>query len=496
MAHLNVREKLIETKIAYVGAELAGKATNFDHIVADTREGRASPIARTPLGAGALLSLDWRPSGAARFDDCDVVVKLQATHGDVHDDEIDKILADVDGVVLVVDADPAAHDRNRRSLARLRDALERDTDKPVPVVVQVNKADLPDAVPTAELLEKLDVRHWPAVSATATRGDGVVETLQRALDDVLEAMKRARPMTSSVPERPEPSAASRAEGNPLLAALRQILKDTVTERVDALEQRLLERLDEQLGRIDARIGQIEVRLDRDMSRLRADVAGIASELADAEARASVEVRDVARAATQAAITEVSRAATQAIASKLEGHDDKLALLEGTIDATLARAHHAWVQELGTALDTRGRADREHVTSTVSALRRGLDGLGTELRKVGSGAGAPQLADAIAKLDVKLETRCEMLATLIEPTVPVMSGLPKHLGEMQANLQREIKEAVGRKVDNVGSTLDALRTHAAHTAEAVARAEVASGEAREAALSIIEELKKPKKGWFS
>jgi len=516
MAYLNVREKLIETRIAYVGAELAGKATNFDRLVAETREGRASSVERTPVDGGSLLSLDWHPSGAARFDDCDVVVRLQTTHGAVSAGALDRLLHDVDGVVLVLDADPAAQDRNRRSLAALRDVLDRDrdVDRPVPVVVQLNKSDLPDAVSSAELVSTLDVAHWPHVSAAASRGDGVCETLQRALEDVLEAMKRTRATSEAATPS---SGTARAEGNPLLAALRQILRDTVAERVGELEKSLLQQVDARLGRIesgmasrldrieanvDARLAQAEVhvdsrldqadtRLERETTRLRTDIANMARSFADLESKTESIVREVAN--------QTVRATTQAIADRISEQEAAIGALSGTVDASLARAHHAWTQELGTALDTRSRADREHVTATSSVLRRGIDSIAADVKKT-SGPGARAdlgpLTEAVHKLDQKVESRTDVIVALLEPTVPIMTTLPNRIGDVQTAVKRALEESVGKRVQMVSESVEVLRAQSEQTAESVLRTETKSNEVREALGEIVEELKKPKKGWFS
>src|SRR4051794_26054736 len=120
MAYLNVQQRRIETTIAYVGPELAGKATNLRQINDDSSRGRATNVQLT----GDVLSLDWRPLPSdVRFHDCDVAVKVVAPKGTLSTESLDTVLDGVDGVVVVVDAAPSAREENRRAFELVRDAV-------------------------------------------------------------------------------------------------------------------------------------------------------------------------------------------------------------------------------------------------------------------------------------------------------------------------------------------------------------------------------------
>ena len=98
MAYLNVRERRIEAKIAYLGPELAGRTTNFERLRDGSKDARIAKVRTTSDETGTRLSLAWQLEEAARFRDCDVVVELVAPHAESTDD----VLREVDGVVLVV----------------------------------------------------------------------------------------------------------------------------------------------------------------------------------------------------------------------------------------------------------------------------------------------------------------------------------------------------------------------------------------------------------
>ena len=237
MAYLNVRERRIETKIAYVGPELAGKATNLQQLQSDVARGRTTQILEEELDSGSVASFEWAPLEKSRFRDCDVAVRIVAAHGALSADRLDRVLADVDGVVVVIDAAPSAQDENRRAVSLVREALTKDAGASRQVVVQLNKSDLDDAIDTRDVAATLETREWPVVKASAARGEGVLETLEMALSNVISAMNT-----------PDLAAADvKVDHNPLLTALRQILRDTVTEHMATLEQQALARMTQALG---------------------------------------------------------------------------------------------------------------------------------------------------------------------------------------------------------------------------------------------------------
>ena len=241
MAQLNLRERVIETTIAYLGAETGAGANNFAHVRRDQTMGRAGALQETMVGGGRLISLDWRPREGARLNDCELSVRLVSTEGSVDPADVQRLVADADGVVLVLESDVGAAEPNRQAIAALRDALARTREKKVPVVVQVNQR---EGVEAPSNFHGVVADDWPLISACTAKGDGVMETLKRAVDVVVESMQRH---PNGEATAPRPLGAPRAEGNPLLGALRQILQATVSEQIAALEARLAERIDRRTG---------------------------------------------------------------------------------------------------------------------------------------------------------------------------------------------------------------------------------------------------------
>lgn len=230
MAHLNLRDRVIETTIAYVGGEESA-SSRLAHVQRAVPRGRAGTIKETAMAQGRVLSLDWRPREEMRLNDCELTVKLVSTEA-VGAETTRDVLVDADGLVLVVDAGDEAFERNQAAVATLRQTLALTPERKVPVVVQVNED---ESTSGQGGLQALGDETWPRVHAKNATGDGLLETLHRAVGEVVETMQSH----DAAPARPAGS--PKVEGNPLLSALRQMLVATVSEQLVPLEGRLDER---------------------------------------------------------------------------------------------------------------------------------------------------------------------------------------------------------------------------------------------------------------
>ena len=103
------------------------------------------------------------------------------------------ILKGVDGVVFVADSQEERFEANLESLDNLRSNLREQGYEPerVPMVIQYNKRDLPNAVALAELKEALNPDgKLQDFEASAQTGHGVFETLKALARLVLQDLKR------------------------------------------------------------------------------------------------------------------------------------------------------------------------------------------------------------------------------------------------------------------------------------------------------------------
>jgi signal recognition particle receptor subunit beta len=102
------------------------------------------------------------------------------------------ILRGVDGVVFVADSQPERMDANVEALDNLKDNLKEhgyDFGK-IPYVLQLNKRDLPNALPADQLKKELLKKNEAVFEAVAFQGSGVFETLREVARQVLVELKK------------------------------------------------------------------------------------------------------------------------------------------------------------------------------------------------------------------------------------------------------------------------------------------------------------------
>jgi signal recognition particle receptor subunit beta len=189
MPYLDHARKELRLKIVYYGPGLGGKTTNIEHIHLNTRPEHRGKLIALNNAAERTLFFDLLPVEIGRYKDYTVRVHLCTVPGQIAHDEIRQlVLRHVDGVVFVVDCQPARLGENAQSMRDLEHNLSElgiDAAR-LPTVVQWNKRDLagPDGV--ARIREELRV---PAgvvqVIASAKRGEGVFETLKAIMKECL-----------------------------------------------------------------------------------------------------------------------------------------------------------------------------------------------------------------------------------------------------------------------------------------------------------------------
>lgn len=206
VAQLNLRERVLEATIAYFGPELSGRSTNLHKLVEQVDAKERGPLETD----GSVLSLAVRPQAVGKVNGCDVRFRVRAAP--LNED----VLREVDGVVLVVPSRPEEVAEARNALEALRQELAAvRRPQRIPIVVQLNKRDVPFAMDSASILEALGVAELPHVEATAANGEGVVETFGRAVDEVMEALREHRkPPAKSLPTEVSSSATAKAAPAP------------------------------------------------------------------------------------------------------------------------------------------------------------------------------------------------------------------------------------------------------------------------------------------
>jgi hypothetical protein len=120
-----------------------------------------------------------------------VKVKLFTVPGQViHNATRRIVLQNADGVAFVADSRRSAAAENNSYWKNLQENMRENGLDPavIPVVIQYNKRDLPDAKTAEEIEETRRKGKEPVIGAVAIRGEGVLETMHAVLQRAYQAM--------------------------------------------------------------------------------------------------------------------------------------------------------------------------------------------------------------------------------------------------------------------------------------------------------------------
>lgn len=472
MAFLNLRDRQLDTKIAYVGAAGAGKATNL--------AGLRAALPTTEAGeAGAL---DVRPSLAEPVDGCPVVARVVTLRGegDPEAPDVRRTLDDVDAFVFVVDPTPDVLDAAREASAWLRATLAArgtaapGTPDPV-VLVQLNHRAGEAAVPAGDMARELDLPAWPVLEADASRAEDAAQTLETVIASVL-----SRPREEDVPAAPKP----REGTHPLLESLRRALGETIKAELADTEARLAARVTQAAETAN------EIRRDQDrlLSRVNQELAAMHDELA--EGRVALERAEAARMeselrAIKARVDAEKRAETARLEAEKRSETERAqAAKRHEEERAEARRHAA---EARTA-DFKARAADEAARDARSAteiralavdLERAQDAMLSILEVLSRDvASLSQRLEAEQAKSRALEGR---LTTLVEGAQKASLRLAQSV-EASARATTERLDALGERQQNELAALATLvETHGS----------TATGKLQ----GLEDELAKRKKTWF-
>jgi len=194
MAFINYSAREINCKLVYYGPGLCGKTTNLKYIYEKTAADAKGKMISLATETERTLFFDFLPLSLGEIRGFKTRFHLYTVPGQVFYDASRKlILKGVDGVVFVADSQEERFEANVESLENLRANLREqgyDFDK-LPVVLQYNKRDLPNAVSLDELKTALNpTGKIPDFEAAAQSGKGVFETLKALARLVLQELKK------------------------------------------------------------------------------------------------------------------------------------------------------------------------------------------------------------------------------------------------------------------------------------------------------------------
>lgn len=186
--YINWQLRELNLKIVYYGPAMSGKTTNLEQIYARVPESHRSDLVSLKTYEDRTLFFDFLQLELGKISGLTPKLQLYTVPGQSYYEASRRlVLRGADGVVFVADADPSRVSDNLTAWRDMKRHLKEMGLNPenVPVVVQVNKQDLPNAVAPEDYRFLLSLEKQPVIGAIAIRQIGVFETLQTIIQKVV-----------------------------------------------------------------------------------------------------------------------------------------------------------------------------------------------------------------------------------------------------------------------------------------------------------------------
>lgn len=191
MATVSYSSREIDCKLVYAGPGLSGKTTNVKYIHSVIPSDDRGKLISLATGNERTLFFDFLPVNSGTVYGFKVRLHLYSVPGQaMYSDSRQLILQGADGIIFVADSQRARMDANIASLRDLKENLRYTKRKGLSLVLQNNKRDLPDILPSEMIRKELGLERVPCIESVATEGIGVFETLRKASRIVMRRLHR------------------------------------------------------------------------------------------------------------------------------------------------------------------------------------------------------------------------------------------------------------------------------------------------------------------
>jgi len=190
---VNWQLRELNLKIVYYGPALSGKTTNLEQIYARIDPSRRGELVSLKTHEDRTLYFDFLQLELGKIAGLTPKIQLYTVPGQVYYEASRRIvLRGVDGIVFVADSNLERLNENIESWENLKSNLAAlQIPMPaLPIVIQCNKRDLPNAMPLEYIRSALQVDGLPSYEAIATQGIGVLNTLKAIVGSVINATQR------------------------------------------------------------------------------------------------------------------------------------------------------------------------------------------------------------------------------------------------------------------------------------------------------------------
>ncbi len=185
MVQLNAVQKEVIFKIIYLGPTESGKTTNLSIIeqkLPDLLRGRLSSIL---VSSKENLLIDFLPIEVSILDELKTRFNIFAIPGSSSYQNVRKLfLQEVDGIVFVATSEKL--EENAQLFQEVSKNLQELNASNIPIILQWNKRDLPNAMDIKELHKGTIFVDVQEVLSIAHKGQGVLETLEKIITLALQ----------------------------------------------------------------------------------------------------------------------------------------------------------------------------------------------------------------------------------------------------------------------------------------------------------------------
>jgi mutual gliding-motility protein MglA len=182
MVIINKIIKEINCKVVYYGSGLSGKTTNIEYIYSKIDPYNRGELFSIKTDTERTLFFDFLPVNIGTVKGMKLRVHVYSVAGQVfYDSSRRLILKGCDGIVFVVDSQKEKMDANIESFDNLKRNLLMNSVvmEKVPMVIQYNKTDLPNAMPVEEMRKFFNPEgKYDEFEACALNGDKVFDTFK------------------------------------------------------------------------------------------------------------------------------------------------------------------------------------------------------------------------------------------------------------------------------------------------------------------------------
>ena len=190
---INWQLEELNLKIVYYGPALSGKTTNLEYIYTRVNPKRRGELISLKTYEDRTLYFDFLQLELGKVGGLTPKIHLYTVPGQIYYEASRKlVLRGADGIVFVADSAPEQLGANLKAWQDMKAHLAQ-FNMPfngLPVVVQFNKRDLPNAMWIPTLQEFLDINDSTSFEAIASEGYGVFDTFKAIVNRVVNRAQR------------------------------------------------------------------------------------------------------------------------------------------------------------------------------------------------------------------------------------------------------------------------------------------------------------------